>query len=92
MGKSKSRKPCVTNIGSRLWTATDVMLFLGIGASKFFTLRSLGQMVLPVATVGKSLRFHPGEVKAWACAGCPPVTEWEAAKRRDPNLFDRQNF
>lgn len=76
----------------RLWTSTDVMEFLGIGASKYYTLRSLGQMAPPITKVGNSWRFHPAEVRAWAFAGSPPIDEWEAAKRRDKDLFDREKF
>jgi len=76
----------------RLWTSSDVADFLRIGKSKLATLRAQGLLLLPIAKVGRSLRFHPNEVRAWSCAGCPPVKEWEAAKRRDPNLFDWQNF
>ncbi len=76
----------------RLWTSADVVAFLQISASKFAYLRAQGLMVPPVATLGKSLRFHPNEVRSWACAGCPPVDEWIAAKRRDRNLFEQWNF
>jgi len=76
----------------KLWTTCDVANFLQIGSSKLAYLRAQGMLVLPVAKLGKALRFHPNEVRAWSCAGCPPADEWEAAKLRDPNLFDRQNF
>ena len=76
----------------RLWTTADVAAFLQIGASKFATLRAQGLMVPPVATIGRALRFHPNEVRCWACNGCPHVDEWNAMKRRDRNLYDIYNF
>jgi predicted DNA-binding transcriptional regulator AlpA len=88
--KSSIRR--VDDSAGKLWTTADVAAFLQISASKFAYLRAQGLMAPPVATLGKSLRFHPNEVRSWVCAGCPPVDEWIAMKRRDPNLFDQCNF
>lgn len=76
----------------QLWTTADVAKFLKISMSKFAYLRAMGKMAPPVVTVGKALRFHPREVKAWACAGGPTVTEWEAMKKRRGLIFDAENL
>jgi hypothetical protein len=68
------------------------MEFLRVKSSRFYYLRNMGQMVPPVAKIGRSLRFHPAEVKAWVLAGSPSLDEWEGKKRRNPGLFDREKF
>jgi hypothetical protein len=78
--------------GKRFWTTADVIDCLGISESKFAYLRAMGKMVLPVAQLGKALRFHGGEVRAWACAGGPSVAEWEAIKKRRGLVFDGENL
>jgi hypothetical protein len=76
----------------RFWTTADVISCLGICESKFFTMRAMGEMVAPVAKVGNALRFHPREVVEWACAGAPPLSEWEAIKKRRGLVFDGENL
>jgi hypothetical protein len=66
----------------RFWTSADVIECLKISESKFAYLRAMGKMAPPVAQLGRVLLFHPREVKEWACAGGPSVTEWEATKKR----------
>lgn len=66
-----------------LWGSAEVVEFLGICPRKFAYMRAQGEMVLPVAKIGRSLRFAPDEVRAWVQAGCPPTNEWNAMKVRD---------
>ncbi len=75
-----------------LWTVNEVVAFLGISASKFAYLRAMGRMVPPITTLGRSLRFHPREVKEWACAGGLSVTEWTAMKKRRGWVFTGENL
>jgi hypothetical protein len=75
-----------------LWTTTDVLEFLKISPSKFAYLRAMGLMVPPITQLGRSLRFHPREVRAWACSGGPSVTEWEAIKKRRGWIFSGENL
>lgn len=79
-------------LAQRFWTTADVVECLGISAAKFHTLRSMGQMVAPVAAVGRALRFHPREVIEWTCAGAPSLAEWEAVKRRRGLVYDAKNL
>jgi hypothetical protein len=66
-----------------LWTTADVTHYLGVSPRKFAYMRAQGSMLAPIARIGRELRFSPAEVRAWAQAGCPPITEWEATKRRE---------
>jgi hypothetical protein len=38
-------------------------------------------MVLPIARIGRSLRFDPDEVRAWGLAGCPSMDGWKNVKQ-----------
>lgn len=82
----------VADARERLWTTADVINCLKISESKFAYLRAMGRMVPPVAQLGRALRFHPAEVKTWACIGGPSVAEWEASKKRRGLVFDGENL
>ena len=56
-----------------LWTSDDVADYLRISPRKFAYLRAQGQMIPPVAQLGKRLLYDPDEVRAWTRAGCPTL-------------------
>lgn len=69
------------NSNGNLWSSADVVNFLRICPRKFAYLRAQGEMVPPIAKIGRSLRFSPEEVQAWVQAGCPSTSEWITMKK-----------
>ena len=69
----------------RLWQVNDVVAYLRIGKRKFYYLRAQGAMIGPVAQLGRSLLFHPQEVRDWVRAGTPPLAVWAVQKKLQGN-------
>ena len=44
---------------------------------------------IPHFRVGESPRFDPDEIRGWARAGCPPVSEFRRAKNNNRKLQRR---
>ncbi|MCX4097303.1 helix-turn-helix transcriptional regulator [Nocardia sp. alder85J] len=49
---------------NRLWTAAEAAYFLGMSVKTLYQWKWLGEGP-PVTTVGRSLRYHPGKLRAW---------------------------
>ena len=63
-----------------LVTAKQAADLLNVGVSHIYSMRSSGQIPLPIK-LGGSVRWNKRELLDWIQEGCPPLRKWEMLKK-----------
>lgn len=61
-------------------TAAEAAAFIGVSRAHWLKQVSSGQVPSPFR-IGRSVRWHADELRAWAAAGAPPRARWEHLRR-----------
>lgn len=69
------------HVAPLLIDAAEAARMLSLTVSRFHSLRSAGQIPLPVFQQGRTVRWLADELRRWCEAGCPPQDRWKVESK-----------